>query len=969
MLKRFLKIIGNVSIALWFGIIFLTAVNPAYAKIVFKNEFLIEDNGADTFIIDAGDDVTGNVILQFGNSLSETITFDTSNTWFEFSNDISLNENKLLEAEIENVSALPGGAPGLGTAGTGRLVISDTIDAIAPGCTVDPWCPAGTYIWDGAAWISLVGSASSTNLTKVVTVASSGGDYTTIDAAAQYLQTRSGGIMLLSAETHAVTTAVDLTNTIIIGKDSSRTTIEVSAGGQLDSFDTTFKFLTLETTATMTDDMAIDVQSGATSLIFEYVDFIINTAGDVVIDSNEGTAPTLTVKFISSNDAGGSGKVLKTKSSANINTASTIFIDSRSSDNPLELNDWNVTLAGGGSVNTNGIITSVPADSIIVSPNMNLQGAIDSLEFAGNGGLITLLPGTHTISSTLTIEDSNINIVGYGDSSIISVLSITGGDTIGAIQVGAADGTSTVNGVVLKDFKLEVTGTGGTDIHGIRVSGGEDNTIDNVTVQKVSGQSGSGATARIGIQMLDGAAGCTGTCTLTRPVILNSRVFGTSSTNAYFTDGIHVTSDPDISGVFGNDQGAVNILVNGNNVDYVGETAYVFVGVEDASLFNNRASRMAASGNGIGIYIGNADKVNMTANIFSGSLATDSPAINIETFNAGSLKATTNSIFNNNVIDGFGNSGVGFQEGFQIGNATNTAVNNCIFQNNVIAGASNTITVGINLADGADDNIFTNNEFVGGTNPWDTAIDINASTADRNIIRGNQYTNVTVRLADSGTGTLYGVSQHQSTSAPTANDDINDGYGIGTLWMNTSTDTSYIAADVTAGAAVWNVLQSGTTGAKYLWLDIHGAVRTSAGAGTVNGGTSPAINFDAGGNSRMSYSFPIPDDWEPGTDLEFEAFWSPEDATSGNVYFELDYQSWADGETISGSTTLTSTEAAPGTALELTRFTFTIPATALAADDMVNIRFSREAGNVADTYANDINIQMLRINYTGKKFQ
>ena len=969
MLKNFLKIIGKVSLAMWFGATLLIAANPAHAKIIFKNEFLIEDNGVNTWTIDSLDDVSGNVTLQFGNTLAKTLTFDTGNNWFEFNDDVSLNENKLLEAEIENVSALPGGAPGLGTAGTGRLVISDTLDSTAPGCTVDPFCPAGTYIWDGAAWISLVGSASSTNLTKVVTVASSGGDYTNIDSAAQYLQTRSGGIMLLSAETHVVSTAVDLTNVIIIGKDASRTTIQVTNGGQLDSFDTTFKFLTLETTGTLTDDMAIDVQAGATSLIFEYVDFVITTGTDVVIDSNEGTAPTLSVKFISSNDAGGAGEVLKPKASANINVASTIFIDSRSSDAPLELNDWDVTLAGGGSVNTSGIIISVPAQSIFVSPNMNLQGAIDSLEFVGNGGTITLLPGTHTISSPLMIEDNDINIIGYGDSSIISASGFTGGATIAAIQVGAADGTAPVNGTILKDFKLEVTGTGASDIHGIRVCGGEDNTVDNVTVQKVSGQSGSGATAHMGIEMIDGTAGCAGTCVLTRPVIINSRVFGNSGATAYFTDGIHVSSDNDTSGVFGNDQGAVNILVDGNFVDYVAETAYAFVGVDDASLFNNRASRMAAGGGGYGIYIGNANKVNMTANIFSGSSSATSPAIGIEDFNTGVAKQTINSIFNNNIIDGFGNGGVGFDAGFQMGSTTNTAIYNNIFENNVIAGAAAGTTVGIEIQGDADDNHFLNNQLVGGTNPWDTGVDLQSALEERNIIAGNQYDNVTTVITDAATGTRRIVLHHQATTDPTVNDDDGDGYEVGTLWINTSTNASYILTDKTVGAAVWNSIQSGATGTKYMWLDIGGAIRTSAAMGSINGGTSPAVDFDAVDNSRMRYSFPVPDDWEPGTNLEVEVFWSPEDATAGNVYFQLDYQSWADGETISGATTLSSAQAAAGTALELTRFIFTIPAAALAADDMVNIRLSREPGNGSDPYANDINIQMLRINYTGKKLQ
>ena len=946
----------------------------AQAKIVFKNEFLIEDNGSDAFIIDSGDDVTGNLTLQFGSSLAQTITFDTGNDWFQISNDVNFNENKLLSAEIENVSALPGAASGLGTAGTGRLVISDTIDMVAPGCTLDPWCPAGTYIWDGAAWISLVGAPSSTNLTKVVTVASSGGDYTDIEAAAQYLQTRSGGIMLLSAETHVVSTAIDLTNVIIIGKDASRTTIQVTENGQLDSFDTTFKYLTLETTGTLADDMTIDVQAGATSLVFEYVDFIISTTTDVVIDSNEGVSPTLTVKFISSNDAGGSGDVLKKTTDANINLNSEIFIDSRSSDNPLQLNDWNVTLAGGGSVNTSGIIVPVPADSIFVSPNMNLQGAIDSLEFAGNGGVITLLPGTHTISSTLTIEDDNIQLIGYGDASIIAASGITGAATASALQIGAADGSNTVDGVVLKDFRLEVSGSGTTDIHGIRVSGGEDNTIDNVTVVKTAGQSGSGNTARMGIQMLDGASGCTGTCVLTRPVIINSRVFGDAAASAYFTDGIHVTSDPDIAGVFGHDQGAINILLDGNYVDYIAETAYVLVGVEDASLFNNRASNMAASGgSGYGIFIGNANKVNMTANVFSGSNSSNSPAIGIEDFNTGTLKTTSNSLFSNNIIDGLGNAGVGFQTGFQIGAAANTSVLNNVFSNNVITGASGTTSTAISIEGNADDNIIINNEISGGNNLWDTGINLQSTAQERNLIRDNQFDDVALTLSDTGTATRLGVDQHQATGAPTTNDDLNAGYKIGSIWIDTSTNNSYILSDATIGNAVWTQINGGGSSGsqtRTLMMDLNGGIRQSASSGTIAGSQSAVLRFDQANDSSIAYALSLPEDWSSGTDVLAQIYWSPSDAGSGAVDFDFDFASFAVGENIADAS---FSDLIPGatyqtvnanTETDLYSFTVTLPASSLAADDLMNFRLSRTPADTGDTYSAAINIHMIHLQYT-----
>lgn len=1186
------KIIGK-SLKIVITLAMLTAsIMPANAQIVFQNEYLIEnDPTTEAWIIDSGDDASGNIKLQFGNTIGESITWDATNTWFEVSNDFSFGENKIVEAEIENVSALPGGAPGLGAAGTGRIVYLDTLDSTAPGCTVDPWCPAATYIWDGSTWINLQGEASSSTLTKVVTVGSTGADYTTIDAAAAYLSTRSGGIMLLSAETHNVTTAVDLTNVTLIGKDASRSTIAIAGSGQLDSFDTYFKFLTLDVNG-ITDDMGIDVQSGSSALQFEWVDFDIQDSGDSLIDSNSGTAPTTTITFINCEETAGSGTLIKTQGAGNINTASDIFASSASGNSLLQLDNWDVTIEGAGNVYTTGTITTIPDNTIYVYPGMYLQGAVDSLP---NGGSITLLPGTHSISSPIVITNDSIEITGYGDASLISASGFTGGDTIAAIQIGAANGTAAVDGVSLRDFKLEITGTGASDIHGIRVTGGEDNRIDNITVEKVSGTSGSGGSARIGIQMTDGT-----TEQLIRPVITNSRVLG--SAGSYFTDGIHVTSDGDIGGVWGNDQGVENALLDGNFVDYVGETAYVFVSVENSSLFNNRASRMGGSltGTPYGIYMGNSSNINVNANVFSGSLLTSTIAVGIEVFNAGTLKETVDSIFNNNIIDGEANGGVGFAEGFRLGNATNTNVHRNSFQNNSITGASTATTIAISVNGNADNNTFSNNNIDGGTNAWDTGITLASSTQDGNIMRGNKYTNVTALVADSGTATKIGVAHHRATSDPTVNDDAGDGYDVGTLWINTSTDDSFLLTDSTTGAANWEQINGGgssgtpgttlpvvqarrttvytltttatditlnttdiendtstvehdntntdriyvyedgiylitydatgggtatsthltyaqvrsndttvlpgsytensnyqgeyssssatfladlnandyvslqlwrdgttdatqnditfsvakmeatassgsgsgtlddaydadtgersitvdagdvswditstynhiidlqgtgdlqiqdggvnfavfddsgdvtfsnnltvngsittnTTATKYLWLDIAGAVRTSASTGSVNSGTSPVIRFDGTNNSRARWSFPIPDDWESGTDIEIEVFWSPEDGTAGNVYYELDYQSWASGETISGATTLNSIEAAPGTTLQLDSFTFTIPNTALASDDMVNIRASREPGNAADTYAGDINIHMIRINYSGKK--
>lgn len=47
-----------------------------------------------------------------------------------------------------------------------------------------------------------------------------------------------------------------------------------------------------------------------------------------------------------------------------------------------------------------------------------------------------------------------------------------------------------------------------------------------------------------------------------------------------------------------------------------------------------------------------------------------------------------------------------------------------------------------------------------------------------------------------------------ATSAPTINDDSGDGYSVGSIWVNLTTDNVYQCADSTAGAAVWKQLNS-----------------------------------------------------------------------------------------------------------------------------------------------------------------
>lgn len=60
-------------------------------------------------------------------------------------------------------------------------------------------------------------------------------------------------------------------------------------------------------------------------------------------------------------------------------------------------------------------------------------------------------------------------------------------------------------------------------------------------------------------------------------------------------------------------------------------------------------------------------------------------------------------------------------------------------------------------------------------------------------------------------------------TAPTVNDDIADGYTVGQLWLNTTTDTLYICTGNALGAADWDVAGGGGGGAPAAHAASHAA--------------------------------------------------------------------------------------------------------------------------------------------------
>lgn len=75
-------------------------------------------------------------------------------------------------------------------------------------------------------------------------------------------------------------------------------------------------------------------------------------------------------------------------------------------------------------------------------------------------------------------------------------------------------------------------------------------------------------------------------------------------------------------------------------------------------------------------------------------------------------------------------------------------------------------------------------------------------------------------------------SNLNATTAPTASDDSNGGYAIGSTWINTAAAKAYICLDASVGAAVWTL----TTKSADYTVDCGTAVSIYTGTGSIDCG-------------------------------------------------------------------------------------------------------------------------------------
>ena len=161
---------------------------------------------------------------------------------------------------------------------------------------------------------------------------------------------------------------------------------------------------------------------------------------------------------------------------------------------------------------------------------------------------------------------------------------------------------------------------------------------------------------------------------------------------------------------------------------------------------------------------------------------------------------------------------------------------------------------------------------------------------------------------------------------------------------------------------------SGTPGIRFLNLDFHGAADT-AEIKVVD--DVPYLQFSKNSTCRSIWTATVPEDYQSGTDMFVEVYWSPTDDDVGSVQWLLEYKSISPGGSLAGvSATSSLTQAAIGTAkvVQTTGTSLIIPAAALSANALLSISVSRLGKHISDTYTGKARVHVVRLRYTGLIF-
>lgn len=135
---------------------------------------------------------------------------------------------------------------------------------------------------------------------------------------------------------------------------------------------------------------------------------------------------------------------------------------------------------------------------------------------------------------------------------------------------------------------------------------------------------------------------------------------------------------------------------------------------------------------------------------------------------------------------------------------------------------------------------------------------------------------------------------------------------------------------------------------------------------------APAIEYAvfASGIGRVAYTISIPEDYVSATDIVIKTFWSPEDASSGDVQWRMRYRLVASGteDVDTPATSVLYAQSTPGATNRLTDTgdNLIIPSSDISSGDILMFSIERLYTTPGDTYSGAARVHRVRMEYTGR---
>ena len=584
---------------------------------------------------------------------------------------------------------------------------------------------------------------------KIVTVDALGTpgvncDYTTIKDACAYLKSlpgNIGGIIALRGnQVHIVDTVVDGQGiTFQSGRFSPQPVIRAATGGRLIANGASFRSVVIDVPIAFAGLFLLDFDANS------FADFLncdFTPATGKSIFGNSGAAVTIHITFreCSQSIAIGNGVMVDPASAF----TTPVFEVLGTNGGPfLQFDDEDVSVNADGRMDTTGHITGLPESRLFVAVGENIQSRLESIATDGMGGIVYVLPGTHTTTKPVEILGDDITLEGFGGGSIIYADAATW-DYVNypsnqvnynaVVRIGQYKNDIVVNGCSISSIHIRQS----VFQHGVHVYGGSNNTVMGVTAEALDALSwGAGAWACVGILCTDSqnARG-------SRLVIDGCTVTSDNYSAHYYCDCFHLDG--------GNISPFTGVYGFGN-------------GIYDSSIINSIAYSALetvfelSSAFGCVCYLAQGRNVPyMASGIVIGIIG----CLN-STFLGVSCIITPLSGAN----------------GVWLYGSTGCTIEDCF-----IDGGANTFTAGLQIQSGSSKNIITGNVF----SRCITAITIDGGCTG-NILEPNQYISCGTIITDAG-GNYY-VSKSSLGSGPPGAlvGMFGDGYFDGTHWWKQAT--------------------------------------------------------------------------------------------------------------------------------------------------------------------------------------